>query len=356
MVRTKLRNQNYGKKRPVKVPMRKHTIAKKKTSADNEENEQQPAEEKEKVDISVIKLAFNSIVREEYAEILTVKFKEYARNGTMIMHLGSLLMLFKVNDAFDRDNWDFFNTLNGTTVIRDSFNCVTSDNLRNRKHTAQMPTEFETMVVKHAANMEFFDQWPARYQMNRIVCALIDQYKTSLKTNLTTHCWTRLTYFLRVLCYDINYDMDEADQFVNQFDDIDVRNTMKNLMLNEDWTEDDEVRKHKMGILFDEVRKRCGPSFDKYQTIKEYVQKEWFESLHLWIYIQRIVANFVSETKVVRKEWKSYLSDPKNNPVPSLPQERPNVRNFTVVPSRQEFLRILANAAIPGLRKCDKHI
>lgn len=329
MVRHKLRNKNFGQKRPVKVPMRKDTIAKKKKKKTDDE------ESKGKVDISVVKLALNSLVREEYMDVVTDKFKEYAQNGTEIMHLASLLMIYKVNDAFDRRELDFFNSI-GTHVIVDSFRCVTSDNLSNRENTAQMPAEFEEMVLTHAADMEYTDQWPTRHRMARIVGALTDQYKSSLTTNLTTHCWTRLQFFLRVLCYDMNVDLDEADEFLNQYDEIDVRNTMKNLMLNENWIEDDdthaEARRQKMGILFEAVRKRCGPSFDKYLTIKEYVQKEWFESLQLWIFIQRYVADFVAETKIMKREWKNFLSDPKVHPLPSLPQKRPNVKNFTVIP------------------------
>lgn len=109
MVQHKFRNKNYGKTRPVKVPMRKD-IAKKKKAANNEENEQQEneKEQKAKVDIGVVKLSFNKIVRKEYAEEMTTIFKDYADNGTRIMHLASLVMLFKVNDAFDREDWSFF--------------------------------------------------------------------------------------------------------------------------------------------------------------------------------------------------------------------------------------------------------
>lgn len=126
--------------------------------------------------------------------MMTAIFKDYAQNGTQIMHLASLVMLFKVNDAFDKSDWNFFSE-DGTHVIRDSFNCVTSDNLSNREHTSQMPEKFEHMVVTHAANMEYIDQWPTRHRMTRIVYALIDQYKSKVKTNLTTHCWTRLEFF-----------------------------------------------------------------------------------------------------------------------------------------------------------------
>lgn len=132
---------------------------------------------------------------------------------------------------------------------------------------------------------------PTRHRMTRIVCALIDQYKSNVKTNLTTHCWKRLEFFLHVLCYDWNSDMEKNGGFDMRFDKIDVRNTIKNLMLNENWIDDDAdeqgagPRKRKMDKLYGEVQIHCGPSFASHLTIQDYVEKEWFESLRLWICI-----------------------------------------------------------------------
>lgn len=75
---------------------------------------------------------------------------------------------------------------------------------------------------------------------------------------------------------------------------------MKNLMLNEDWTEGGPKRVWKMNGLLTELRKWCGPS------LNEYVKKKWFESFPLSIHIQRIVAEFMTDTEGNKKSvnWK----------------------------------------------------
>lgn len=334
-VRTKLRNENFGVKRKAPVDQRKNTIAKRKRTGNEDEQmpkfrngeEEQPPQ-KDKVDLSAIKLAFNTIVRPEFSELITDKFHWYSTNATMIKILGSLVMLYRVNDAVDTDDLDFFVRGNGTHVIRDCFNCVCQVNIANRENYPQMPEEFEDMAMRHAG-LQSIDQWPTRFQMSGITNALIDQYKSNVTTNLTTHWWPRLQSFLRVKCFDFNtFDGDD-------FDEIDVRNAMKNLMLNEDWTKgepDEENRAKKMAKLFQAVAELC-PSFGNYLTIKEYVQKQWFESLWMWIKMQRSVDVFLCYKKENSNQLKAHEQDPEKNPKPYEPREWPKkVKNFTVIP------------------------
>lgn len=316
MVRHKRHNKNFGKPRQKKVLMKKHTIVKKKKGMKNDDSGT--------IEISDIKLSLNGIVQPNLEFDLTSIFFEKSLNATKIQVLASLLMLFKVNVAVDNNNVEFF-TQNVTEVVRDNFNSVTADNIED-PNTAQMPFEFHAMMNR--LSPEFI--WPRRHQMTNVVYSQMDQYKSNMKTNLNTWCWPRLTYFLRLTCYEFNHG-DERPFENYTFDAIDIRNTMKNVMLNEDWTDGDEDRMMKMGILFQEVRAHGGPSFDKYLTVKEYIQKDWFESLWMWIRIQRIISEFLTKNSDHRRDWKKHSRDPRNNPKPLKPK-LPDVRNFAAVP------------------------
>lgn len=83
--------------------------------------------------------------------------------------------------------------------------------------------------------------------------------------------------FLKISCYDFN---EEEDRPV-KFDNIDIRNTMKSLMCNEDWTDGDPIRMDKMNVLFEEVARRCchRHRFDSFPTMIEYIENNWFEAL-----------------------------------------------------------------------------
>lgn len=63
------------------------------------------------------------------------------------------------------------------------------------------------------------------------------------------------------------------------FSDVAVRNTIKNVMLNENWADGDEDLSSKMDVLFAESLAHCGPSFENPLTIEEYIPRDLFESL-----------------------------------------------------------------------------
>jgi hypothetical protein len=217
---------------------------------------------------------------------------------------------------------------NGREIIKDCFNSVTSNNIKDPL-TAQMPEAFYSMVRQWSPNFE----WPVRSQMSQAVYSIIDQYKTNVKNNLAMYCWPRLTYFLRVKCYEFNNKLTKPQLVQSSkypdFDNTDIVNTMKNLMLDEDWTEGNTERQVKMNILFQEVRSHCGPSFDDYYTMHKYVEKDWFESFWMWIRIQRIVYQFKSDHAIIEREWNQYDRDKVKKPtMPRLPK----VKNFTIVP------------------------
>lgn len=67
------------------------------------------------------------------------------------------------------------------------------------------------------------------------------------------------------------------------FDDINLKIAMKNVILNENWTDGDADGSAKTDVLFAEIRELCGPSSGNHLTMGEYITKDWFESLCMWI-------------------------------------------------------------------------
>lgn len=133
-----------------------------------------------------------------------------------------------------------------------------------------------------------------------------------------------LLYFLKMKCYEFN-------QVAEEFDDIDVRNTMKNLMYNQDWTEGDVDRLDKMNRLYTEVQRRCTPSFTRYLNMVQYVECKWFESLWFFIIIQREIGIFIEQHQSLESAWINHKKFPtiyqqSDQPLP------PKIRNFTVIP------------------------
>lgn len=347
--RRKSHNSNFGRPRLKKVKKRTQLIVKKKP-VKKAENDGQPSDAtaKGKIEKSALKMALNTIIHPDKAALLTEIFYSKSLNATKIMSMGSLLMLHRVNTAFDEGDTEFFRKKNGRNgkedVIADCFRSVCLDNIDNSV-TAQMPKEFHDMVKKFSPNYE----WPTRYLMTRAFDTFVSLYRINMKTNLVTWCWSRLTYFLRMKCYQFTHNLAKPQRFKDHefdetdarpypdFDNIDVRNAIKNLMLDEDWTYDEEkdgeIRKEKMEILVEEVWARSIGLFEKKNenTVLKYVENNWFESMWMFLMFQNDIEIFLSDMAPLRKQWAEYSRDKVNNEKPSLPR-LPQVRNFTVVP------------------------
>jgi hypothetical protein len=190
---------------------------------------EEKAEREKNFVIRTIKLSANSIFKAEYAEALTDLFFKKSFAATQISYLASLLLLHIVNNAVDHNDTEFFTNKKGKNVIRDCFGAVTQENIHNPV-AVKMPLEFVGMV--EALNAEDQFEWPSRYQMANVFEYLWQHYETNVTTNLTTHCEKRLTYFLKMKCYQLN---DDEERLI-KFDDLDIRNTKNNLLFNQDST------------------------------------------------------------------------------------------------------------------------
>jgi len=119
------------------------------------------------------------------------------------------------------------------------------------------------------------------------------------------------------------------------FDNIDIRNTLKDVLKNVDWTDGDVIRQRKKAIL---LAKLYEISFPRNMNIKYYVKKHWFQSMWSFACIQRVVEQFLNKYAMLRHEWKAFSKDKDNNREPLL-KRPPKVSNFTVVPLSDYHLK-----------------
>lgn len=157
--------------------------------------------------------------------------------------------------------------------------------------------------------------WPNRFELGNSFNRVYQQYAQNMTTNLTTWYYSRINNFLKMKCYQLNND----NVLAAPFDHIDIRNTMKALVYNQDWAENDPIRTQKMAVLFRAVQQRCLPSFDNYRTIVDYIQCRWFESLRFFIFIQREIGEFLSENYKLVQLWLEFNKHPEKYPMPTKP-------------------------------------
>lgn len=291
------------------------------TGIPRSEAERKALEEWKKIfSIKTIKLSANSIFKPGHAEQLINILFGRCYNATRIAYLGSLYALHVVNSHADANDMNFFITCNGHALFRECFTAVTQENVfSNDPRKAQLSPEFHALINE----VEGF-YWPTRTQLNNGFEYLCQQYKTNVTTNLTTWFEKRLLYFLKMKCYEFN-------QVAEEFDDIDVRNTMKNLLYNQDWTEGDANRLDKMTRLYTEVQRRCTPSFNRYLNMVQYVECKWFESLWFFIIIQREIGIFIEQHQSLVSAWINHKKYPTIYQQPDQPMP-PKIQNFTVIP------------------------
>lgn len=215
-----------------------------------------------------------------------------------------------MNEAFEagRDEGDFF-AGDGTDTIEDCFRAVLEQNIGQE---SLMKPDFRRLV--EAAQI----RWPSNSAMGNAFTYLWEQYGDNVKTNLTTHCKTRLRKFFKMKVFELNDDATKFNYFNDLFgdenampyyDNEDVKNAINYTYCHRDTTNGDEERQLRLGELLDELR-FMGAPYDC--NIKQYVKDNWFESMYMWTGIQREIASF-NRTYHDRRD-------------------KPKIKNFVVVP------------------------
>lgn len=260
-------------------------------------------DEEDPDNFTTIKCCFKSIVKKRYQELLTHIFYQRSFEMTKTSSLASLLLLYKVNQAVDTNNDDFFNQ-DGAKLIRDTFDEVLAENFNNPEKP-QMPPEFRQWVHQEIADPNFV--WPSGKILARSLWYFKTTYITSVKNNMVVHCQTRIKYFLRMQCFKMNLEIPDDPNIPdnkanpNKYNEIDVRNTIKALFNNQDWTEGNADRQRKRDILW---RKVIDLGFSEDWTyLKAYVKYNWFYSMRIFAKIQREVEEFLTRYRYLIDLW-----------------------------------------------------
>lgn len=215
-----------------------------------------------------------------------------------------------------------------------------------------MSADFKQMVERILRSDGEFN-WPRRKYINQSLEYMLGLYERNIRNNLFYHCEKRLNSFLRMCVYKENKNW----KTIPPFDGFDIRNAKKDLLFCEDWTEGDENRKFKMTVLYDYVKAYCGPLFEKRQhrTLYTYIDGNWFESLLLFINMQRDIHDFNDENEPLVEQWLAYRKSPETVPKPTEPMP-PKVKNFTVIPLNHyklHHIRFDHSSLVEAVRQLD---
>lgn len=188
----------------------------------------------------------------------------------------------------EMDGMEFF-ARDGAETIHDCFKAVLQ---QNKDNDLLMLPEFRQMV--EAAQIA----WPTSNGFGNAFTYLWEQYCDNVKTNLTTHCESRLRKFFRMRVFELN-DMATNFNYFNDlfghgdalpyYDEVDVKNAVNYAYHRRDTTGDDAERELRLGELLDELRWMGAPDDC---NIESFVKDNWFESIRMWTEIQRDIHNF----------------------------------------------------------------
>lgn len=273
--------------------------------------------EEEKKNHIAIKSSLNAILRPEHAnEVRRILF-DRSVEMTKISSLASLLVLYKVNTAYDRGHANFFLAPDGKNRIYECFDAVTQE------HIDKLPQRFKNTMEWIHRNEPVQFEWPRKHCLGNAFQYFREQYVTNLKTNLNTHGEKHLKDFLRIRCFQWN-----LRNLGMTFDGTDLRNVLKNIIKDQDWTDGDALRQQKVNVLLLEL---ADIGFPADTNLKQYIREHWFESMLPFINIQREIEQFLIEYADNFEQWRAFNKDRKGNEKPTVPRP-PTVRNFSVLP------------------------
>lgn len=252
------------------------------------------------------KLSLNSILKEDFREAFTGRVASWCETATIISVLASLLFLYKNNKAFDDGDQRFFEG-NGDQVISDCFNSILNAN----KH--RLPFEFRQWVESTVPNF----QWPALDALHNAFNYIVTQYTTNVKNNLKIWCYSRIKTFFKLRRHQMNLMDDQLN-----ITDIDVTNATKAVLFN------NVIPTENVNMLLHQARMIGIPVGQKLCDVVRY---RWFETIPIFLNIQRAVFEYHEHYSILNELWRKYHQDPVNNRKPTVPRP-PKINNFRVIP------------------------
>ncbi|XP_031639647.1 uncharacterized protein LOC116351649, partial [Contarinia nasturtii] len=283
-----------------------------------------PPERKDDIkNLVVIKQGVKSIIREEYRDRVIQFLDHRSYKMTLISSLASLLALYKIQEAIDDGNQQFF-VQNGKTFFIECFNGVLADKVDREE---LMPPAFRNIVEAHFGVENF--EWPDKECLGNGFNYFYQDHIRNNQTNLNTHCSEHVESFFQMKRWYYNMNINGHQYNGSKFDGIDIRNAKVYATSNKDLTHGDVERTNKMNILLYELE-RIGWQCQKVHneqlvpvTVNEFVKDNWFQSLWMFGQMQRQIEVFHQYSQ----QWHAFRRDgliTNNRP--------PKVNNFALVP------------------------
>lgn len=226
-------------------------------------------------EIVTIKCLLRSVLRSKYRDLVTKFIEQRSIQATKMLHLGSLFFLNEVQLAFDQNRIEYFQC-DGEMCIRECVRAVLNQNINQ----PGMNREFRILAEANGII------WPKNDYFGNATGDLIDVYITNEKNNLNMHCDKRLRNYLKLRVHQNNlnerrrFTLNDEDvkHAVNwatkQYDSIVVQNM------------DDMAKRDRREYLLQMIREISWfviPNDD----LKTFTKVRWFESLPLWLTMQR---------------------------------------------------------------------
>lgn len=234
---------------------------------------------------TTVKCGLRSIIRPKYRHLIINSIEEKSILSTKICALGSLLLLYKVQNAYDngRLHREFF-TQDGQIVIKECFDAVLVQNINGMK----MVQEFREFVENLDAQHHF--EWPNNRNFGNGLKHLVKTYATNVYTNLKTHCEKRLINYLKLKVFQSN----TASPLVYKYTPKDISSVVNFLIYKKDIqcnSNDDEVKRMRRDMLIQIIQ-----NISWFNVIDDrlfdYNQSNWFKSIPMWIAMQREIDEY----------------------------------------------------------------
>lgn len=256
---------------------------------------------------NVTKCTLNKILHPDHCQNFSELIRGYCITATIISVLSSMFFLYKCNRAFDDEDYGFFHG-NGADQIRECFGAILSE----KKHT--LPSTFKDIIERSVPNF----WWPERQGLGNAFNSLVDQYTTNAKNNIKKWSYSRIHTFFKLKRFQLNLNG-------HQISDIDVKNATKAVMFANIARLSDNVK-----LLLEQAELLGIEVGVKLCDIVGHKTK-WFETIGLFINIQRQIFKHHERYELLNDAWRRYLRNPVVNAMPTVARP-PLIRNFRVIP------------------------
>lgn len=154
--------------------------------------------------------------------------------------------------------------------------------------------------------------------MGNAFVTLYEKYTTNVKNNIIVWSYSRIKTFFALRRYEMNL-------LGHSITDIDVKNATKATaftMFNNIVPTDNVNR------LLEHARVIGIPNG---QNFCEFVRRSCFQTIPIFLHIQRQVFNHHQRYEMLNAVWQRYYRDPANHAMPTIARP-PKIRNFRVIP------------------------